>query len=90
MTKRAIGEDRSIYLGLSSETHRALRHICAERDCSIPKLIKTLINDLIATYWPQQPVVDDFSGLIPTEMEMPNGAEMQGDLIERQGAESGG
>jgi hypothetical protein len=86
VTKGAIGDERFVQLGMSLETHRALRHIAVDRDCSLPKLLKSVINELVASYWSQQPV-DNFSGLIPPETA--NGPEFQEDLMESQGAPGG-
>jgi hypothetical protein len=49
VVKKSAGEDKSVYLGMSSEVHRALRHLAADRDVSVPRLLKNLINEFIAT-----------------------------------------
>jgi hypothetical protein len=74
--KRAAGEDRSVYLGVSFEVHRALRHLAADRDVSVPRLLKIIINEFIATSTSaQQSVAGDLSEMIPTEMS--NGEEIR-------------
>jgi len=67
---------RSVYLGLSSDVHRTLRHLAAEHDVSVPRLLKNMINEFIAIRTSaQQSVPEDFPELVPTEMS--NGEEIK-------------
>jgi hypothetical protein len=70
--KRAAGEDKVIYVGITFETHRALRHLAADRDISVTRLLKSLIHEFVATrYWSPQSVAD------PVATELSNGEEFQ-------------
>jgi transposase len=40
VVKKSAGEERSVYLGLSSDVHRTLRHLAADHDVSVPRLLK--------------------------------------------------
>jgi hypothetical protein len=85
VVKKSTGKDKSVYLGLSSDVHRALRHIAADQDISVSRLLKNLINVFVATSsWSQQSVVRDFSDLVPTSQS--NGEDLQpvvGDFSDR-------
>lgn len=73
VTKKAAGEDRSVYLGLSADVHRTLRHLAAEYDISVPKLLKHMIAEFIASHQQQQSIPED-SEFVPTT-EVSNGEE---------------
>jgi hypothetical protein len=74
--RKSAGEERFITLGMSRETYRDLKHVSVDMDTTIPKLLKKMIADLIATHvWAHQPVVGDLSDLVSTDV--PNGAETQ-------------
>ena len=76
VVKKSAGEERSVYLGLSSDVHRTLRHLAAEHDVSVPRLLKNMINEFIAIRTSaQQSVPEDFPELVPTEMS--NGEEIK-------------
>jgi hypothetical protein len=76
VVKRSAGEEGSVYLGLSSDVHRTLRHLAADHDVSVPRLVKNMINEFIATRTSaQQSVPGDFPELVPTEMS--NGEEIK-------------
>ena len=76
VVKKSAGEERSVDLGLSSDVHRTLRHLAAEHDVSVPRLLKNMINEFIAIRTSaQQSVPEDFPELVPTEMS--NGEEIK-------------
>jgi hypothetical protein len=69
VVKKSAGEDKSVYLGLSPDVHRALRHLAADQDVSVTRLLKNLVNEFVAsTSWAQQSTPGDLPNLALIEV----------------------